>query len=205
MQAHELEDHVLMRTIAAAFGKPDQSDALNDAVAALYDRYGKLVYSVAFLAIGRVDTAEEITQDVFVRVCKNAGSYQEEKGKVSSWLVQITRNRAIDELRHSSSRTETAQVEWPEDARQEYIFGLFTPDHPEEIVEKSLRDNSIYRLVGQLPLQQRQVLALAYFKGMSHNQIAALLKEPLGTVKSRVRLAMHKLRKLLVEHDVIEK
>jgi RNA polymerase sigma-70 factor, ECF subfamily len=204
MQARELEDHLLMGIIAATFGKPDQSAALNDAVSALYDRYGKLVYSVAYLATGSVNMAEEITQDVFVRVCKHAGSYQEEKGKVSSWFVQITRNRAIDELRHSSARNETSQMEWPDDVRQEYIFGLFTPDQPEEIVEKSLRDHRIYELVGQLPLEQRQVLALAFFRGMSHNQIAALLQEPLGTVKSRVRLAMHKLRKLLVEHDVIE-
>jgi RNA polymerase sigma-70 factor, ECF subfamily len=108
-----LDDEALLAVIAAAYGKRSSDPTLNGAVAALYDRYGRLVYTIAMHTTGDVETAEEITQDVFVRVCKNAHTYRPDKAKVSSWLVSITRHRAIDELRRRATRPENVQLEWP--------------------------------------------------------------------------------------------
>ena len=181
---------------------------LNAAVGALYERYGRLVYSVAFHMLGEIETAEEITQDVFVRVCTGAAGYQSQLAKVSTWLVSITRHRAIDELRRRKVRPETAQVDWPEGDpdRQDGLDGLQEAEGraTEDWVEDRLHAADIRQVVALLPADQQQVLGLAYFRGMSQSEIAALLGEPLGTIKSRVRLAMAKLRDAFVERGLID-
>jgi RNA polymerase sigma-70 factor, ECF subfamily len=196
-----LDDAALLAVIAAAYSASDSR--LNDAVAALYDRYGRLVYSVAFHSIGDVETAQEITQDVFVRACASAHTYQPGKARVSSWLVSIARHRAIDELRRRRSRPEIVLMDWSDDASPE-LPGRPLPDNPEELLESVQDRRRIWSAVAELPREQRVVLALAYFKGLSHSQIAEQLGEPLGTVKSRVRLAMQKLRDRLLELGIIE-
>ncbi|PKN84160.1 MAG: RNA polymerase subunit sigma-70 [Chloroflexi bacterium HGW-Chloroflexi-8] len=206
-----VDDAALVVVIARSFGKADAESTLNDAVGALYERYGRLVYSVAFHMLGDIETAEEITQDVFVRVCTGADGYRSQLAKVSTWLVSITRHRAIDELRRRKVRPEKEQVDWPDengDDRLDVLDGLADMDGAERSLERSvestLHEQVVRQVVALLPEDQRQVLRLAYFKGMSQSEIATLLGEPLGTIKSRVRLAMVKLRDSFLERGIID-
>jgi RNA polymerase sigma-70 factor, ECF subfamily len=166
----------------------------------LYSRYSRLVFSLALNMVSDRATAEEITLDVFTRVWEKATTYQVEQAKVSTWLVSITRHRAIDWLRRQSVRLDQSSLSWAE------ITPEATPQangNLEQTVEISLRQAQVRAAVAQLPPEQREVLALAYFKGFTHSQIAEKLDQPLGTVKTRVRLAMQKLRVLLeTENDL---
>jgi RNA polymerase sigma-70 factor (ECF subfamily) len=165
----------------------------SEALGILYDRYGRLVYSIALNTINNTETAEEIAQDVFTRVWEKAVSYNPEQAKVSTWLMTITRNRAIDELRRLKNRPEVTSVEWAET-----ILDADPDDHgPEVTAEMHWQQRSVREAVNALPHEQRQVLALAYYKGYSHSEIAEALGQPLGTVKTRLRQAMIRLRQVL--------
>jgi RNA polymerase sigma-70 factor (ECF subfamily) len=182
----KLDDEALMRLIALA-----QEQALG----ALYDRYNRLVYSMALNTTGDPGLAEEITQDVFLRVWNKAETYRSEQGKVVTWMSSITRYRAIDLLRKRGVRPEANRLDWAE--------GL-SPDLPDGVdvefeVEVAQRRQRVQTALAQLPPEQRQALAYAFFQGYSHSQIAEVLSEPLGTVKTRIRLAMQKLRQILYE------
>lgn len=165
----------------------------SEALGILYDRYGRLVFSIALHTINNTETAEEIVQDVFTRVWEKAMSYNPDQAKVSTWLMTITRNRAIDELRRLKNRPELTSIEWTET-----LLITDQKDHgPEVSAEMHWQQKSIREAVNALPREQRQVLALAYFKGYTHTEIAEALGEPLGTVKTRLRQAMIKLRQVL--------
>lgn len=180
----KLNDEALVQLIRQA-----QAEALSE----LYDRYGRLVFSLALNSVGDQATAEEVTQDVFLRVWQRAGQYQADRGKVSTWLTVITRNRSVDQLRRRSVRLDRHAAPWAEIAAEDApaIQG------PEPAVVLRLEREEIRRAVSQLPEEQRRVLALAYFKGLTQSQIAEALDLPLGTVKTRIRLGMQKLRGLL--------
>lgn len=193
MNFASLDDTALIQMIAGMH---------SEALGVLYDRYGRLVYTVAYHVVGDAETAEEITQDVFVRVWEGAGSYRVELAKVSSWLISITRHRSIDEIRRRSVRPEKDSVAWPEDTGFETLEGLPLIDGLEEEVEGVLHRRSLREAVAVLPPDQRRVLSLAFFTGLSHGQIAELLGEPLGTVKSRIRIAMQKLRDAMIEQGM---
>jgi len=169
--------------------------AQNEALSQLYDRYGRLVFSVAFAIVGDHATAEEITLDVFVQVWQRASTYRADRGRVITWLMAITRHHAIDILRWHKSRPEASSFEWE---------GVSAQNGPvsrqmEDQVEISLQKERIGKAVAALPADQRQALALAFFKGYTHPEIAEMLKQPLGTIKTRIRLAMRKLRQMLKE------
>lgn len=179
-----LDDASLLRLVAG-----NRSDALGE----IYDRYGRLVFSIAYNAISDQTIAEEITQEVFTRVWEKANSYDAQVGKVSTWLVSITRNRVIDELRRRRVRGDNNSVAWD-----------LLPPGQGLVVESPETDAEIYRLkrlirdaIRSLPEEQQKVLAMAYFQGYSQSEIAGILGEPLGTVKTRLRLAMQKLRRIL--------
>jgi len=180
------DDIQLIKLIAQA-----RQDAINE----LYERYKRLVFSVAFAIVGDHSVAEEITLDVFVQVWQRAGSYRPELAKVSTWMIAITRNHAIDILRWHRSRPEANSVHWEDIAAQD---GPHT-HNLEEQLEAALKKEKVRKAVAQLPAEQRQALALAYFKGYTQAQISEALKQPLGTIKTRIRLGMQKLRKLLEE------
>jgi RNA polymerase sigma-70 factor (ECF subfamily) len=199
-----LEDAAVMEMIASSYGKSTSESTLNEAISTLYDRYGRLVFSVAFHLVGDVETTEEITQDVFVRACEGAQSYRSQLSKVSTWLVSIARHRAIDELRRRSVRPEQTLVDWLEENGTKASIGIPAAEGLEKQIESSIQLQVIRQMVIDLPADQRQVLSLAYFKGLSHSQIATTLGEPLGTVKSRIRLAMQKLRETFLERGMIE-
>ncbi len=200
MNFSSLDDSSLLALIAAPRREPLPADALG----VLYDRYGRLVFTVAIHVVGDAETAEEITQDVFVRVWEGAHTYRPEVAKVSSWLVSITRHRAIDELRRRGSRPEKDSTDWPEDIGLDHLDGMPVLDGPQDAVEDLFQSSGIRQVLQTLPAEQRQVLGLAYFKGLSHSQIAVLINEPLGTVKSRIRQAMHKVRDALIEQGMVD-
>jgi len=167
------------------------------ALSVLYDRYGRLVYSLAFNALQDQALAEEITQDVFLRIWNKADTFRAEQGKLVTWMTSITRYRAIDVIRRRNVRPEGNQAAWIEDP------GFDLPGDMDVEAEVEILDSSrqIQKAVAQLPDEQRLVLSLAYFQGYTHSLIAETLGEPLGTVKTRIRLAMQKLRQFLQEED----
>jgi RNA polymerase sigma-70 factor, ECF subfamily len=165
------------------------------ALSELYDRYGRLVYSIGLNALGDPATAEEITQDVFLRVWDRAETYQAEQGKVVTWLARIARNRAIDLIRRRNVRPEANSVTWDDLP----LSNQASENNTEQVVELNQQQERVRWAIAQLPTEQKQALALAYFQGLSHQEIADRLDQPLGTVKTRVRLAMQKLKILLTE------
>jgi len=187
MDYASLSDETLIRLIERR-----QAEAL----AALYDRYGRLVFSLARNVVGDPAVAEEIAQDVFVRVWEKAGSYRVEQARVSTWLTSITRYRAIDILRQQGVRPERYSVGWDDLAPN---LAPIADENPEGQAELALVQQRVRLAVDGLPPDQREALALAFFQGLSHSQVAERLGEPLGTVKTRIRLAMHKLRDILRE------
>lgn len=170
-----------------------------NALGELYDRYNRLVFSIALNSLGEGVAAEEITQDVFFRVWKNAASYRKESGKVATWIAGITRNRSIDEIRRLSIRPEAEANFW-EDGESD--LWADTAD-VEQNVELSQQSNRVRMSVASLPAEQRQALTYAYFMGFSHSEIARLLDEPLGTIKTRIRLAMKKIKIDLEGSDLL--
>lgn len=182
-----LDDTALIRLI---------SHARSEALSALYDRYSRLVYSVALNVVGDGATAEEITQDVFFRIWEKASSYRAEQARVSTWLTSITRYRAIDVLRQRAVRPERDSVGWDD---LPLSAEPAAPDDPEETTALRQSQQRVRVALSTLPADQRHALALAYFRGLSHSEIAEQLGEPLGTIKTRIRLGMQKLRELLGE------
>lgn len=185
------DDETLIRLIAQA-----QEAALTQ----LYDRYNRLVFSLALAIVNDRATAEEITLDVFMRVWQKAGTYRADQAKVSTWLTHIARHHAIDILRRRSVRIDQYTVQWDD--------AISSPDSsgqgPQESAEISLRRDRIQAALAALPAEQKQALTLAYFGGYSHQQIADLLRQPLGTVKTRIRLAMQKLREHLADEQSLD-
>ncbi len=172
------EEHALLQRVI-------QGDS--DAFAELYRRYASLVYSMALRVVGNTQIAEEVTQDVFVKVWQKGILYDETRGRFSTWLLSVTRFTAIDRLRYEKRRPaaggEARETPLPRELR--YI----STDHALWEQGQQLR-----MLIEQLPPEQREVVELAYFKGLTHRELAEHLNLPLGTVKSRLRLALEKLR-----------
>ncbi len=159
------------------------------ALVALYRRYGSLVYSLALRVLRQQSLAEEITQDVFIKVWQQADRWNPALGQLSSWLLTITRNAAIDRLRKEQRRP-------LKDATSlDNVSHLLEGGEPFD--NELWHDGQLLRsLMEQLPAEQRQVIELAFFYGLTHSQMAQQLDLPLGTVKTRVRLALSKLRAL---------
>jgi RNA polymerase sigma-70 factor, ECF subfamily len=200
-----LDDADLFVIISELGDSPIAELKLNEAIGELYDRYGRLVYSIALQIVGDQGTAEEVTQDVFLKAYEGARSYHPEISKASSWLASIARHRAIDELRRRGARAEKDMIDWPDDVGKDYIDGLPLMEGPEQSIEFLQDSKMILRMISSLPQDQRRVLGLAFFQGYSHNEIAALLSEPLGTIKSRIRMGMQRMKELLLEVDYFSK
>lgn len=184
----KLDDQALMRLIAHS-----QEDALSE----LYDRYNRLVYSIAVNAVSDPSLAEEISQEVFIRIWENADSYRPDQGKVVTWMSSITRYRSIDTIRRQNVRPEGNQAAWVEEGS----LDMPDPINLEGEVERIERRDRVRVAIAQLPKEQKVALAYAYFQGYSHREIAAALDEPVGTIKTRIRLGMQKLRQALSEEN----
>jgi RNA polymerase sigma-70 factor (ECF subfamily) len=164
-----------------------------EAFESLYDRYGTLVYSTALRVVGDVHLAEDISQEVFLRIWRHPDRYEPQRGRFVTWLLSVTRNGAVDAVRSRGRRRRHELVsEQPE-------RDLPTGDGPDPALMAELADERqrIRRALANLPAEQRQTIEMAYFGGYTQQEIAALLSEPLGTVKTRIRLGMQKLRAFL--------
>jgi RNA polymerase sigma-70 factor, ECF subfamily len=163
-----------------------------DAFAAFYDATSSLVYSVVLRIVTNRADAEEVTIDVYLQVWREARHFDGARGGVSSWLVMIARSRALDRLRSSESRQKreggSPEIESPSDAPS-----------PETLSAVNQDRRAVAGALASLAPEQRRLIDLAYFHGMTHSEISEHLGLPLGTVKTRVRMGMIKLRELLAE------
>ncbi len=161
------------------------------ALAALYDSTNRLVYGLILRVLGDSSTAEEVLLDVYTQVWRQAASYDTGRGTPLAWLTTIARSRAIDRLRSG----------WQEQQRKEPLDLLTDREtgaaNPEEMTVASERQRFVRSALASLSPEQREVIELAYYSGLSHSEIAAKLNQPLGTVKTRTRLGMIKLREAL--------
>jgi len=161
------------------------------ALAALYDRYSGPVYSLAFRIVRDPSTAEEITQDVFLKFWRQPDRFDPARGAFASWLLRSAHNRAIDVIRAQRASNNAADVELALlEVRDESPL-------PEERAWLREERTLVRDALGQLSENQRTVLELAYFGGFTQWQIAERTREPLGTIKTRTRLALMKLRSIL--------
>jgi RNA polymerase sigma-70 factor (ECF subfamily) len=154
----------------------------------IYDRYKHQAYSLARTIAGRRGVAEEATQDAFLSLWRNAGRYDAGRGSLRGWLLTLVRNRSIDLLRREGARI--AAGDWTDAALER----LAAPGTTDEQVLAEEDGRCTRRLVEALPDEQRRVIALAYFGGYTQQEIARGTGLPLGTVKSRARLGLTKLR-----------
>ncbi|HMF94561.1 MAG TPA: sigma-70 family RNA polymerase sigma factor [Vicinamibacterales bacterium] len=165
----------------------------HDALAEIYDRHARLLYSLALRILRRPTDAEDVIQEVFSQVWRQAGRYDTSRGTVVGWLVTVARSRALDRLRRDRGEPPSADIE------------LVSRDvvDPGAMVDLQLVDAEqaarVRAALGALPETQRVPLELAYYEGLSQTAIAARLETPLGTIKTRMRQALLRLRDALAE------
>jgi RNA polymerase sigma-70 factor (ECF subfamily) len=188
----EVSDEQLMERVRAG-------DA--PALEVLYDRYVRQCFGLALRLLGRdIPLAEEAVQDVFMKIWSRPDAYSAQKGKFASWLLSLVHHRCIDELR-KRSRTEV-----PLDFEESGSRLDTEPDlqaDPGDQVWMLEEQREILAALNEIAPTQREVIELAYFRGLSQSQIAARLKQPLGTVKTRVRMGLQNLRTLLEKRGLV--
>ena len=188
---NELSDEVLINAIAGGAVW---------AMEPLYQRYSRILYSLAYRMVADHQVAEDLLQDAFLSVWRRATSYSPQSGAVRSWLVSIVHHRTIDYLRAVRRRAGLKEVTWEEVEQDERTA---FPDVWEEAL-RSVQSAQLRAALLNIPLEQRIVIELAYFQGWTHSEIAAGCEIPLGTVKARMRLGLSRLRGLLAQMGVDE-
>jgi RNA polymerase sigma-70 factor, ECF subfamily len=163
------------------------ADGDQEALRELYARYGQLVYGMTYRITNDAQMAEEATQDTFVALWRRAGNFDPDRGKLTTWLFVVARNRAIELVRARGRRPEPREEVEPVGAVADPADLIAIADEAERIAEA----------LAELPESQLSVLRMAYFEGLSQAEIAERLDEPLGTVKSRTRLGLNRMRALL--------
>jgi RNA polymerase sigma-70 factor (ECF subfamily) len=161
-----------------------------DSFSRFYDRYSPLVYSLALRMLRAPSDAEDLLQEVFMQIWRQAASYSPERGTPEAWIINIARSRAIDKLR-SMRRREKSFVLTDDPSLSE------SNENVESNAVESEAKLTMNSALANLPEAQRRVLELAYFGGLSQTEIAERLKEPLGTVKTRMRAGIQRLRNIL--------
>ncbi|HEY5619274.1 MAG TPA: sigma-70 family RNA polymerase sigma factor [Vicinamibacterales bacterium] len=167
----------------------------SDAAARLYDRHARAVYSLVLRIVSDEGDAEDVVQEVFAQAWRQAARYDASRGAVGAWLLMMARTRAIDRLRGRRARPDMPGAD---DQRAIEAVAAAAPDAHSTIVDAE-NARLVQRALAQLPLLQRLVIELAYYEGLTQREIAERLEEPLGTVKSRIRLGLLKLRDTLAE------
>jgi len=181
-----LSDEILLERIGAGDGS---------SLAILHDRYRLFAHALALRVLGDGARAEDVVQDAFLSVWRRAGTYAPERGSVRTWLATIVRNRAIDVIR--SPRERIARSEHEDAERLESVVDP-APLVVDAVVGALDRD-LVRAAVDRLPDEQRHAIGLAFFRGLSHSEISAHTGVPLGTVKSRIRLGIQRLRGSLLQ------
>lgn len=166
-----------------------------DAFAALYDRHSRAAFSLGYRIMGQRQTAEDLVQEVFLKVWRSATSYRAERGSVRTWILSIVHHRGIDQLRATASRQRTKD-RFEANAEKSQPSEAFA-----ETWKNSQRDQ-VREALKTLPEEQLKVLELAYFSGYTHLEISELMNLPLGTVKGRMRLGLKKMRDYFDSRDV---
>ncbi len=163
-----------------------------NALEELYDRYGRVAYSLAYRIVGDRGTAEDVIQDAFLSVWRRAASYRTDKGSARNWLMAIVHHRAIDRLRHvAASGTVIPFEELPESSEETTKPGIW------QQAWSHVQGDLVRKALERLPAEQKKSIELAYFSGYTQSEIATLMGVPLGTVKGRMRIGLQKLRALL--------
>ena len=164
------------------------------AMGELYDLTSGLVHGVALRMLENPQDAEEVVLDVYMKAWRNASTYSTDRGSVTAWLVMMARSVAIDRIRSRNAQPKTLELtnlEFPEPA------GAFAT--PEQATQERERQARVQLALRELPIEQREALILAFFGGLSHAELAERLGQPLGTIKTRIRLGLRRLRSLLGE------
>jgi RNA polymerase sigma-70 factor (ECF subfamily) len=173
------------------------SQGQEKALAQLYDKYGRLIYSLTLRIVRNEEEARELQQDVFLQVWNKAALFDNERGTFVTWLVTLAHNKSINTLR--SRRYKKSAQEAKQDIAD--ITSDSTIDHqtPERHALETDERRNILRALDQIPEMQRKALYLSYYEGYSQSEIAEMLGEPLGTIKTRMRKGMMKLAGILAE------
>jgi RNA polymerase sigma-70 factor (ECF subfamily) len=177
--AVERQDHVLVEALAGR----DLS-----ALSVLYDRYGRVSYTLAYRILGEPEAAEDVVQDAFLAAWRGAGTFRRERGNARSWLLSIVHHRAVDLLRRR-----TAFRPAPLEAADGTPADADTAEEAARNVERG----SVRAALETLPEAQRRTIELAYFGGYTQSELADLMGVPLGTVKGRMRIGLQKMRRVL--------
>jgi RNA polymerase sigma-70 factor (ECF subfamily) len=171
---------------------------------ALYDRYGDLVYSVSLRVVGDTYVAEDVTQDVFVRVWRRPEQFDLRRGKFVTWLLSVTRNRSIDHRRSQARRMRHEAAPSIEE-EEDVLPSEDSRDDPAAQTVLSDECAAVRAALDVLPPEQKLAIQLAYFGGLTQQEIANKLGQPLGTVKTRIRLGMQKMRGALQPRRDLER
>ena len=169
-----------------------------EALAELYDRYGRLAYSVALRVLNDPGRAEDAVQESFLKLWNNAGHFDARRGSLRGWLISTVRNRSIDYLRGRAGHERDERGLSP-------AFEAAGPSSdPWREVSESLERSAVREAITHLPPEQRHAVELAYFGGYSGREIADMTRVPLSTVKGRMRLALEKLSSYLQSRGLVD-
>ena len=198
-----------MQTMREAETQNEPSDeALLNAIAggavwamdSLYQRYSRILYSLAYRMVADHQVAEDLLQDAFLAVWRRATTYSPQSGAARSWLISIMHHRTIDYLRRVRRRSTIQEAPLEELELNESIA------HPDawDSAWQSVKSSHVRAALMQIPTEQRMVIELAYFQGWTHSEIAAGTQIPLGTIKARMRLGLLHLKQVLVQMGIDE-
>ena len=158
------------------------------ALAVLYDRYGRLAYSLAYRILGESEAAEDVVQDAFLSAWRGAEGYRRDRGNVRAWLLSIAHHRAVDILRRKTTfRPAPLEIAEQQPGDEDTAASA----------ERNVEHRSVREALEGLPPAQRRTIELAYFGGYTHVELSELMGVPLGTVKGRMRIGLQKLRRAL--------
>jgi RNA polymerase sigma-70 factor, ECF subfamily len=157
--------------------------------AEFYDRHSTLMFSVACKILNDTSEAEDVLQEAFVQIWEKAGKFDPKLGKASSWAAILVRNKAIDRIRASQRRTRLAEEAGAEQEAAANVEGTAN-----KTIYGHEKANLVQLAIVELPVEQRQAIELAYFSGLTQDEISKKLNQPLGTIKARIRRGLLKLR-----------
>lgn len=157
------------------------------ALAALYERHSRAVYNLANVVVRNASIAEELTQDVFMLLWRSPEKWNPDKGRLSSWMLAVTRYMAIDRIRKEEREPVSAASSLT--TQEDFLSVTVSPTAEDDA-------RLMKSILQRLPVEQRQVVLLAYYRGMTHREIAGHLNQPEGTIKSRLRLGLQKVREM---------
>ena len=166
------------------------------ALGTLYDRYAKLSYSLAWRVVGDEASAQDVVQEAYLKIWRMAHTYHPSRGAVRAWVLAIVHHQAVDVCRGRRTTVAidpTSETDPYDPAGSEDVW---------ESVNAKLDQESLAKALDKIPVEQRRMIELAFFKGYTHREIADLARLPLGTVKGRIRIGMEKLRDLLLKERV---